>query len=332
MTSLFRILVNSEDRTSGDRTAFRYDIGGLISGRQFRGKQVACAVEWCDPVRYSPNADYTTTNANNGKGLLLELMNLPQPNTWTTWSGGQSRALCYLQNWVESGYNGVQQTLPYVRKQTMGAVYAEDVINQGFLEFRLSVFDGTNVAPADSGNNIEAYSFSVVFWEAKDTVPPEPTYPWYRAWFNTADRDSGTTQKAVMKFGLNTSSSWALGRGRGEKWMCAIDFTSGIKHDNATLSPGLSIRCREFRQAHPYDKGFYEMLRSYRTAEEKFYGYKLSIHPLCSDHIGYIMDDSPDAISYVTLEVVDSTTGLAPDTPANLEDYIVSIVFWPVKL
>jgi len=334
MTTQFRILVSTADRLNSGGTTpllFDYDIGGMISGRNFQGKTVGCAVEWCDPIRYSPNADYTTPNANNGKGLLLELMNLTQANTWTTWGDNSSRALCYLQNWVESGYNGIQQTVPYVRRQTMGAVFNGDVVNNGVLRFRVSAFDGTDVLPADTGNNVEDFSFSIVFWELEQTLGGEPTYPWYRAWFNTANRLSGTVQKAVLQVDLKTNASWSLGRNRGEKWMCAVDFASTLKHDNATLSPGLSIRCQEFRRNDNYNTVFYEMLRSYRTAEEKYYGNKLSIHPLCSDHIGFVMDESPDRLTTVTLEVVDSVTGTAPDTPANLEDYVISIVFWPIQ-
>lgn len=327
--AVYRALINTEDRLSGWRGDFEYDLGGFISGRDFRGKQIGCAVEWCDPIAYSPNADYTTINANNGKGLILELMTFPQPNCWQSWSG-DCRALCLLQNYVESGYNGVQQDNPYIRTKSMAVTYNGDVLNTGIFRFRVSMFDGTNVAPTDSGNNMEAYTFSLVFWEIGDTVGYGPSFPFYRAWLNTADKLSGTVQDCVMQFDLRMNSSWSLGRRRKERWMCAVDFCTAVKHDNATLSSGLKLVCKDFRRQDNYSDAFHQFLRSYKTEEEKFYGYRYSIKPLCTDHIGFTMDESPESVERLRLQIVDAVTNAAPDTPTNLEDYIVSIVFWRV--
>ena len=335
-----RVEVNSANRLDGATYDFRFEIDAP-SFRHFRGKQVGCAVEYCHPIRFSPTeTDYSVKVATNGKGVFLDLMTFPQSNSWQTWSdhsiatpahGETNHTLCFLQTWVESGYHGRHQAPCYVRKDTMAALFTGDQITStNILRFKLYYFDGTDVTAIDGGDNIEDFTFSLLFWEYDETAGKAPTYPFYRAWLSTADKLSGTAQDCVVPFNLKTNTAWSSTRRDKQKWMVAVDWHSTVKYDNATLVPGLKLLIDSLRSPENYSTSFYPLMRSFWSEEDKYYGIRLSQHPLARDHLGWRLDEGPDLITQLRLQILDASTGAAPGMPSDVEDYIVSLVFWQV--
>lgn len=324
-----RVTVNTEDRLDGDRKQFRFGVDGEVA-KAFAGSQVHLAVEWIDTVRYSEvGSDYSVVSASHGPALLLECLNFSQGNTWQSWDSSPSRAMCLLQNYLQSGVYGICQDHAYARDKHMGIVVPGDALSAfGPLEFRMSMFTGSTVRPCTAAANMEAYSFGLVFWTVETPVPRGVSYPWYRAWLNTANRTSGTVQDAVVPFRLTTSRN-AISDPL-TKWMAVCDWHSPVKHDTANLSPGYKVVLSGLTMNQTYSDAFLPLNRSYRTGEEAFQGLRLSIKPAASDHIGFRTVINPDAINEVRLKILDTTTGAAPTDSNLLEDYLLSIVVFVV--
>eukprot|EP00873_Tetraselmis_striata_P013269 jgi/Tetstr1/433533/TSEL_022801.t1 len=330
MTAFRRILVSTEDRLDGDRTRFRVSLDGDVA-HDFLGKQVRLAVEWIDAVRCSEvSGDYSTISAGHGAALLLECMSATQGNTWQSWDGSASRTLCLLQNYLNSGVYGVCQDTGRVRRDTMGAICPGDILDShGPMEFRLSHFVNGAVRPVASGANVEPYSFSLVFWTPEEErVPAGISAPFYRAWLSSADRTAGTVQDAYLSLKLTTSSN-AISRSGGT-WMCVADFWTPVKHNSASLSPGLKLVLRGLVRTETYSDAFLHLGRSYRAGEAEYFGQRLSIKAASSDVIGHNTVTDPDAVSGVRATILDSTTGQAPADPDQLSEYLISIVVFRV--
>lgn len=328
MAAFRRILVNTEDRLDGDRTNFRFGLDGDVA-HPFQGKPVRLAVEWVDPIRCSEvSSDYSTISSGHGPALLLECMSATQGNSWCSWNGSTSRTLCLLQNYLESGVYAIQQDNGRVRRDTMGVITTGDILDaHGPMEFRLSMYDGTTVRPVSSGANVEAYSFSLVFWcPDEEPIPAGISFPFYRAFIASSDRTSGTVQDYVVPFRLTTSSN-AVSQSGG-KWMAAIDQWSPLKHDTSTLSTGLKLAVSGLIKNETYSNEFLRLGRSYRTGEERFFGQRLSIKPLSSDVIGHECVTDPDAINELRVRVLDAATGAAPADPSQLGEFLFSVVVW----
>ena len=332
MAAFRRVLVSSEARLDGDRTHFRFGVDGDVA-HAFAGRQVRAAVEWCDAVRCSEaGSDYSVISSAHGPALLLECLSATQANTWCSWSGAPARALCLLQNYLGSGVYGLAQDAGRVRRDTMGVVAPGNLLDAfGPLEFRLSMFDGTTVRPVDTGASVEPWSFSLALWTVEDPAPgpmPAPAFPWYRAWLSTADRVAGTTQDSYLPFRLTTSSCAVSSGWSAGTWMAAVDAWSPVKHDSATLSPGLKLVLTGLIKNETYSDAFLPLHRSHRAGEEKQFGLRLSVKPLSADTVGHLVVSDPDALSGVRVQLLDTTTGAAPADPALISDFVFSVVVW----
>jgi hypothetical protein len=328
MPAFRRVHVSTEDRLDGDRTRFRLSLDGDVA-HEFLGKPVRVAVEWCDAIRCSEvSSDYSTISSAHGSALLLECMSFSQANTWCSWNGSASRTLCLLQNYLGSGVYGIQQDGGRVRRESMGAITSGQILDaHGPMEFRLSMFDGATVRPVASDADVEAYSFSLLFWTPdEESVPSGLAFPWYRVWLSSADRTAGTVQDAYLPFRLTTSSN-AVSQ-TGGTWMAACDYWSPVHHETASLSSGLTLELRGLVRTATYSTEFLHLGRSYRTGEEKWFGQRLSIKGLSTDHLGQECVTDPDSISGVRARVLDSTTGAAPADPDQLGEYVFSVVVW----
>ncbi len=183
---VYRITVDSAARQTGHEFDFEWDLSGVSSARDLKGKTWVAAVEWCDVMRYSEESPTYASNSLHPSALFLICPALTQHNTWQSWKGTPSDTICTLPGYVSPGFYGLSGDQPYVRKSAMGAIVQDDWLNQaGSLRFRV-MRDGDDdefavrpclpVGPAAYGAD---FMFSFMFWQVSHLGPEQPISPTY---------------------------------------------------------------------------------------------------------------------------------------------------------
>ena len=331
---VYRILVDSSQRTTGHAFDFTYDVSRITTSRDFIGKSWMAAVEWCDPVKYSEHTGVFAKHINHPSCLLLTCPTLQQHNTHESWTGNVSSTLAMLQSYVSYGYYGMSADAPYVGRKSLGCYIQGDRLNQaGTLQFRMmqgpSVNDAS-VRPCKEPDGAtvfgEHYSFSLVFWEIKTPKPEKPISPYYdfyKLYLNSSDRLSGTPADCTIPVHFSASGSMGVGT-----WQVAIDAVSIVKHDvqASNLAQGLAVISDTFRDPYGH-RVLGHLSRSYRNSEEGWYGLKLTNKPVSRDTVGTTVTNSLDGVSTVHIGIRDSV-GLA--AVSGLHEWIMAIAFYRI--
>ena len=124
-----RLRVDSASRQSGHPFDFVFHTRNLYTSSDFVGTTFMSCVEWNTPVRYSEVTSSFGQNAAHPKTLFLTCLDLAQPYTWDSWSKVVSSTFCPLPGLVGTGFYGLGQDAPYVRRQMMGCVLQGDRLN-----------------------------------------------------------------------------------------------------------------------------------------------------------------------------------------------------------
>ena len=321
-----RIFVSTLGLPVSSRADFAWDISNYSTLKDFSGKTVHFALEWLTPIAASEiNNDYAF-DANHPWGLILELTNIPQFNTYTSWSRNTSSVLAVLPGYVGTGYYGVQQDTPYLQTTALGGLTrGDDLARKGELEFRLRS-TGDLLDPAVrtfQPTSIKDYSFSVVFW----TVDPErPLVPYdhFHLWVSTADRRSGTPDDAIIPVDMTTFSM------HEGAWNLAVSYISPVYHNvlPADVKQGMILDSPTFQSAFSNRNAIAYLNRTHVAGEEKYYGRRLSVHPVNSDTVGVPLRNAVDSLGEIRLRLVDPITYERADNGNQVKDYVACLTIY----
>ena len=146
------------------------------------------------------------------------------------------------------------------------------------------------------------WSTSLVFGTVDPERPLTP-YDYFHIWLSRSDRSSGTVANCTTPVDLTTLSMHSK---RDGAWNAAASFISPIFHNVntlANLASGLALMCDDFRSSRSNQPVLCFLNRRHVLGEERYYGRRLSIHPVNSDTIGVPLRDSIDNLASLRLRL-----------------------------
>eukprot|EP00873_Tetraselmis_striata_P039774 jgi/Tetstr1/460038/TSEL_005358.t1 len=304
-----RILVDSAERTRGQMYDFAFDMGrGRLN--EYAGKLVRFGLEWITPVVGSSNGASFAQNTSRPMSVLLTCSSFPAINSHKAWSqANKDPVLALLPSAKQTAYYGIMADTPYLQSTACGGItLGDNLATLGELQFKFyetQTLVFTDVYPWTPGDTLD-FSFSLVFWTDEPERPISQSF--YHLWVSSGQATPVSGNSGVVRVAFDFKT---FEMDRTSPWSVAVSYVSPVHVDRAvgSLPAGLVVATPSFAIDRHQSRNVLAYLPGTNDeGGEKYFGYKQTIKPVCSDTVGIPIRPPLDHMGFLTLELRDAVT------------------------
>eukprot|EP00873_Tetraselmis_striata_P009638 jgi/Tetstr1/429902/TSEL_019767.t1 len=235
-----------------------------------------------------------------------------------------------LPSWKQTAYYGVMADTPYLQSNSCGGItLGDNVATLRQLEFKLyqtQTATSQEIFPWTPGN-AEDFRFSLVFWTDEPERPIAESF--YHLWVSSGDdlatKYNGDSSRVLIPFNFQTFEM-----SRGGQWNMAVSYCSPVYVDKAIvdLPTGLVLTTPSFViDPHTSRNILAYLPGSNDDGAERYFGYKQTVKPVCSDVVGVPIKPPLDHLGFIELELREAVSYAIA---TNVSHYTACITFYRV--